>query len=334
MKKIVCFILLNMYFVSVFGQARQPQEFGYRHLVLEYGNDNVDILIKSKEGEENIKKPLFFMCQGSLPQPLLRYVDDTKAHYRVFPFDVAHFVEKYHLVIVGKPHIPVIAKAETLTGAQLTYADSTGNFPKEYTDRNYLDYYTQRNIKVIKYLQKQPWVSKEKLIVAGHSEGSTIAAKMASEYSKITHLIYSGGNPMGRIMSMLSESRFAETDSTNEATNTLEHWKWILENRKSLDASRGDTPKATFDFSYPSIKDLEKLKIPVLVTYGTKDWSAPFNDYLHVEIIRKEKKNFTFKSYVGTEHNFFPVDEKYVPDYNVQNWKKVGEDWYQWLIKN
>jgi len=55
----------------------------------------------------------------------------------------------------------------------------------------------------------------------------------------------------------------------------------------------------------PSIKHLEKLKIPVLVTFGTKDAVAPFNDFLQVEAIRQGKRNFTFKAYVGTDHIFF-----------------------------
>lgn len=331
----ILLVIFNILIVSAFGQTRLPEEFGYRHIIVNYNDDPVDILIQSKEGEENVKKPLFLMCQGSLPQPLIRYVDDeTKSHYRVFPFDVDSFLEKYHLVIIGKPYIPVIAKAENLTPPQLTYTDSSGHIPKGYTDRNLLTYYTHRNIKVIKHLLKEQWVSKDQLIVAGHSEGSTIAAKMAYQYPKITHLIYSGGNPMGRIMSIIAENRFIETDSsTMNVESLIQYWASVVDHKNSLDASQGDTPRATYEFSSPSIKYLKKLKIPVLVTYGTKDWSAPFNDYLQIEIIRKGKKNFTFKSYLGTEHNFFPVDEQYVPNYHVQNWKKVGTDWFTWLNK-
>ena len=81
--------------------------------------------------------------------------------------------------------------------------------------------YVSRNIEVLKYLRNQNWVSKNKLIVAGHSEGSTIAAKMASIYPEITHLIYSSGNPMGRIMSIIAQDRSAETDTAAQATANL-----------------------------------------------------------------------------------------------------------------
>ncbi|MCL2246035.1 MAG: hypothetical protein FWC10_02860 [Lentimicrobiaceae bacterium] len=148
-----------------------------------------------------------------------------------------------------------MAEEITLSQGIPTYTDSTGKYPKEYSDRNLLSYYSQRNIEIIKYLQKQKWVSSTELVVVGHSEGSSVAAKMAADCKKIAHLIYSGGNPFGRIMSIIGKDRTMESD----------------------------TDRATYEFSYPMIKYLEKLKIPVLVTYGTKDVCAPFNDFLQVE---------------------------------------------------
>lgn len=98
-----------------------------------------------------------------------------------------------------------------------------------------------------------------------------------------------------------------------------------------MDGSQGDTYKATYEFSHPPIKYLEKLKIPVLVSYGTKDWSALFNDFMRVDFIRQRKRNFTFQSYVGTDHNFFPLTADNKPNYDIFNWDKVADDWLKWL---
>jgi dienelactone hydrolase len=333
MKKIICISFL-LTVISAFGQTKTPEDFGFRHIVYKYKTDSVDILIKSKKGEEDIKKPLFFFCQGSLPVPLIKY--DENGGYGVFPFIPDNLSEKYHLVIVSKPYIPVMAEIKTLFGNYRTYIDSTGKCPKEYSDRNLLNYYVQRNIEIIKHLQKQKWVFSEQLVVAGHSEGSSVAAKMAAKSKKITHLIYSGGNPFGRIMSIIGEDRAVETDtdSTRFGESCIRYWEQVVRNKNSMDASQGDTDKATFEFSYPFIKYLGKLKIPVMVTFGTKDVSAPFNDFLQVETIRQEKKNFTFKAYVGTDHNFFPLTEDGKPDFNVFNWDKVADDWLNWLNDN
>lgn len=328
MNKIII-ILLLLLTTSAFGQNKTPQEFGYRHIVLKFKTDNVDILIKSNKGEENVQKPLFFFCQGSLPQPLIKYHADNV--YGVFPFEADSLSKKYHLIIVSKPYIPFVVDYKTLS-TSFNYVDSSGKFPKEYSDRNLLSYYIPRNIAVLKYLQKQKWVTTTKLVVAGHSEGSTVAAKMAAGYKKITHLIYAGGNPMGRIMSMIGQSRANETDtdSTKFGEEEVKYWESVVKNKSDMDGSQGDTHKATFEFSQPPIEYLVKLKIPVLVSYGTKDWSAPFNDFMRINFIQQGKTNFTFQPYIGTEHNFFPLSANNKPNYDIFNWNKVAYDWLKW----
>lgn len=325
----IMIILLLLLTTSAFGQNKTPQEFGYRHIVLKFKTDNVDILIKSNKGEENVQKPLFFFCQGSLPQPLIKYHADNV--YGVFPFEADSLSKKYHLIIVSKPYIPVVVDYKTLS-TSFNYVDSSGKFPKEYSDRNLLSYYIPRNIAVLKYLQKQKWVITTKLVVAGHSEGSTVAAKMAAGYKKITHLIYAGGNPMGRIMSMIGQSRANETDtdSTKFGEEEVKYWESVVKNKSDMDGSQGDTHKATFEFSQPPIEYLVKLKIPVLVSYGTKDWSAPFNDFMRINFIQQGKTNFTFQPYIGTEHNFFPLSANNKPNYDIFNWNKVAYDWLKW----
>lgn len=329
MKPILFFSFLIVW-NTLFGQNKTPQDFGFRHIVFKYKTDNVDILIKSKKGEEDISKPIFFFCQGSLPLPLIKYHGNDS--YGVFPFNPDSLSITYHLVIIGKPFIPVMEDYNTLS-PNFSFIDSSGKFPKEYSDRNLLSYYVPRNIEIIKYLQKQKWVTTTQLVIAGHSEGSTIAAKMAVKYKKITHLIYAGGNPLGRIMSIVGQSRAIETDSdsTRYGEDEIKFWEAVVKNKSSMDGSQGDTHKATFEFSQPPIKYLEKLKIPVLVSYGTKDWSAPFNDFMRVDFIRQGKNNFTFQSYVGTEHNFFPLTKDNKPDYDIFNWDKVANDWLKWL---
>ena len=328
MNKIIS-ILLLLVTTSTFGQTKTPKEFGYRHIVLKYKTDNVDILIKSKKGEENVPKPLFFFCQGSLPQPLIKYhADDV---YGIFPFNADSLSKKYHLIIVSKPYIPIVADYKTLSPG-FNYVDSSGKFPKEYSDRNLLSYYVPRNIAILKYLQKQKWVTTPQLVAAGHSEGSTVAAKMAADYKKITHLIYASGNPMGRIMSIIGQSRANETDtdSTKFGEEGIKYWESVVQNKSNMNGSQGDTPKATFEFSQPPIEYLGKLKIPVLVSYGTKDWSAPFNDFMRVNFFQQGKINFTFQPYIETEHNFFPLTVDNKPNYDIFNWDKVANDWLKW----
>jgi len=206
--------------------------------------------------------------------------------------------------------------------------------PKGYLERNYLDYYVFRNNFVLKQLAKERWVKNKKLIVAGHSEGSTIASKMASINRKITHLIYSGGNPYGRIMNILAQSRSFDTDSKNEGNNTIDYWKEVVENSNDINSQTGDSYKTTYSFSLPQKENLMDLEIPVLISYGTKDWSAPFNDLFQMEAIREKKKNILFNSYLNLEHNYFPITKNGTANQEIYNWDKVAEDWINWLQKS
>lgn len=325
-------ILLWAILASTLLAQKTAADYGFTHLTFDYKTDKVDLLIKSKKGEEKVPKPLFFFCQGSLPQPLIKY--EAAGAYGVFPFNPDSLSAKYHLVIVGKPYIPLMAEVSSL-GPNFSYIDSSGNFPKQYSERNLLSYYVARNLAILKFLKKQAWVSNKELVFAGHSEGSTIAAKMAVSNRDVTHLIYSGGNPMGRILSIIQQSRAFEsdTDSTRYGEMQIEYWENIVKNKANSDASQGDSDKTTYEFSHPPMEYLEKLKIPVLVCYGTKDWSAPFNDYMRVDFLRKGKTKVQFKAYIGTEHNYFPLDKDNRPDYNIFNWDKVAMDWLYWLEK-
>ncbi|MGC4038046.1 MAG: hypothetical protein QM764_18945 [Chitinophagaceae bacterium] len=310
-----------------------PETSGFRLLKLLYKNDTINILIKSKKHEEHIQKPVLFFCQGSLPIPLI-LVDD-KVAFGTFPFNADSVTENYHLVIVGKPGVPVAAELSKLDKDYTFFETQPGKFPKTYLERNYADYYIKRNKEVIRYLLKQSWVTKNKLIVAGHSEGSFIAAGMASETKEVTHLIYSGGNPLGRMMTIITRDRREENDSILTAEKDFDEWKNIIEHPEDTSSVQGDPSRTTFSFSKSLLENFKKLTIPTLVSYGTGDYgSAPFNDYLRFEMIRLKKANFFFKAYIGKEHNYFSLKPDGSINYDDYNWDKVMRDWLYWIKNN
>lgn len=319
---LILFILTSY---SLFAQ-KTPEDFGYKHLIFQYENKNVNVIIKSKLGDEEKPKPLFFWCQGSLPQPVIKY--DENGEYGTFPFKATDFLDQYHLIIIGKPGIPIISNVKDLK-ANYTFEDKNHTIPEEYTDQNYLDFYVKRNNFILKKLSKEKWVTSEKLVVAGHSEGSYIATKMAFTNRKTTQLIISGGNPYGRILSVLAQSRYENDDNS-----TIEYWRRVVENKNDLNPKEGDSYKCTFDFSIDITPIIKKLKIPVLISYGTKDWSTPYNDMFYVETIKNNLKNITFTPYTGLEHNYFPVNEKLEANQEIYNWENVGKNWIKWLDTN
>jgi hypothetical protein len=315
-------------------QESKPEDFGFRHFQTVYKGDTVDILIKSRKGEELIPKPLFLFIQGSLPVPLIISYNENgkKGIFNVFVFNTDSLTKDFHVAIIGKPSVPLMMEQKKLNPV-MTYGDSVKGFDKKYVERNLLDYYVQRDISVIKYLRKLPFISKEQLVVAGHSEGSAIGLGIANKYNKVTELIYSGGSPLGRVMSVIGRARETEDRTSNNLENEFSYWKKAVEDPENINSS-GDTYKGYYQFSVPPpIDQLLKLKIPILVTYGSKDYGAVIqNDYLRVQVIRYGKTNFTFKSYYGVEHNFFPLNNKGEINYEIFNWDKVViKEWKEWL---
>lgn len=304
---------------------KTPEDFGYKQLSFKFQDDRIDLIVISKKGDEKIAKPLFFFCQGSLPRPVVIF--DEKGLYGTLPFNETAFLDDYHIVIVAKPNIPIIANANTLGNDFMYLKDKEkGIPPKGYTDRNYLDYYVFRNNFILKQLLKERFVSKSKLVVAGHSEGSSIAVKMAFTNPKITQLIYSGGNPFGRIVNILAKDK--------NKLESINYWKEVVQNANTINYNGGDTYKATYSFSLPQSENLLALKIPILVTTGSEDIASTFNYLLQIETIRNKKRNFTFINYEGLEHNFFSLNNEKEPNYNIENWDKVANDWLDWLKNN
>lgn len=331
----------HFYIVLIFLQASYSfsqnslKELGFREFSLGFEGDKVDFVVKSKKGDELKPKPIFLFCQGSLPRPMaVKY--KKQVSFFAIPFKIPeNILNDYHIVIISKPGIPVQADSTAL-GNNYTYLNPDGKVPELYYKCYFSDYYVHRNIFVLENLLKEKWVKKGKLVVAGHSQGSTVAALISERFEKITHLIHSGGNPFGRIMQMVAQRRAHEKAEDSTAKESIfQFWEEVVQNKNSLDSPNGGDPgKSTYDFSQNIINSLLNLEIPVLISYGTKDRGTLFNDYLRIEVIREGKKNFEFQSYFGAEHNYFPVLEDGSINYNDFQWDKVAENWSRWLDEN
>jgi hypothetical protein len=297
---------------------KKPEDFGYKSMAFKFQSDRVDLIIISKVGDEKVTKPLFFFCQGSLPKPILIY--NEKGLHATLPFSETLFLNDYHIVIVAKPYIPTIANANELGEDFLFLKDKTRVIPpKGYTDRNYLDYYVFRNNFVLKQLFKERWVDKSKLVVTGHAEGSAIAAKMASIHHKITHLIYSDGNPFGQIATILNQEQ--------NVVQTLDYWKEVVEKSAIINYDNVNTFKAIHSFSLPQRENLLGLTIPILVLYGGKKSISNCIDLFQLEVISTRKQNFSFLRFANIEQDFLSFNTKNGNHCNFDNWSIATVDW-------
>ncbi len=303
MLKITCVLIIVFFNSSIL--AQKPKDFGFRHYKYSIEGDSVDVLIKSKKGEEYIKKTLFFSVQGSLAVPLIVHNGKQRVLY---PSLEEGFVENdYHLVMVNKPGIPLIAHKDSLVDGREFFVDKENYiYPEKYLKNNYLDYYVSRNLKVLDMLFKQSWVDSSKLIVSGHSQGSGIALSMCSKTDKASHLIYSSGLPYySTILAMLNKERMHEGNKPNPRVDKIfNYWKEVVESPSDYFHPNRDSNLTLSSFSKNENELLKQLKIPVLISYGTKDESSPYQDMFRIETIKDSIEHITFYDYVGLGHNY------------------------------
>ena len=327
-----CYCLLLLVLLAAgqpaLAQPKTPADFGYRHLTMRYQRDTVDILVLSQKGEEMQRKPVLLFVQGSLPQPLIKIGE--KGAYGVFPFATKEFLFDYHLVIISKPSVPLVAEVKALQPGFVYIDPKTGQMPKAYCQRDNLGYYVARNAAVLRYLTHQPWVDAQNISAMGHSAGSTIVARMARHPGPLRRVMYLSGNPLGRMLTIVSQAR-AEADSAS-AESEFTYWQQVVAAPHATACTTGDSNLTTASFSEEQtpLQDLLHTRLPVLVGYGTRDWGATATDYLRLEASRADKTNFTFRAYPGLEHNFFGFTDNKL-DYDKFNWDRVAHDFFAWM---
>ena len=322
MKRVFVLLLYCLMMNSVSSQEVAPSTFGYRHFQIDFNDEKVDILVRSKAGEENVKKPVIFYVQGSTARPLIVHNGKQLTSLTM----IEGFVEdKYHLVLVNKPGLPLMVRYENF---DRSYKDpKTGKRPEEYRAKNNLEYYVERNSQVVEFIKEQAWFDPKVFVAAGHSEGSTIVTHMVDKIPGFTHMIYSGGLPyFSRILAMVAKDRLSENrDNKSYVPAVFDYWKDVLDHPFDLDRNQGwNTNRGTYSFSQNENDVLKRLNIPILICYGTLDEASPYNDMFRIEVMSERKKNFTFKAYLGCDHY-------YQSEVEGDQLEIVMKDWLAWI---
>lgn len=336
---IFLFVNITLFFTSSF-YAQKPQllEGKYSHFSLHTSNDTIDFVVV--DSLLQTKKPVFLFCQGSLPYPLFfKSEDSTESFFfggGLSNFDLKTIKQTYHVVVISMPKTPLYVGPKNL-GAQQCYVPDTTNpyvLSRDFYQADLLDNYVKRANAVIKFLRKQDWVSNGKLVVAGHSQGSHIAVKLASTNKHVTCLGLFGFDPFGRYEKLVRQIRkdaMQHKISWKEADSLMQE-QYMLAEEVMNPQIRKDHPStnAWYSFANPSLDVLMKLTIPIYIANGTHDNSGELSDYLPLYFIRARKNNLTIKRYFDMEHNFFEVDQNQQVDYKKPHWEEVMNAFVEW----
>jgi ribosomal protein L14E/L6E/L27E len=339
MQKLLFLLFFGCLSANVNAQQPKVIKSMATHFQIKTQKDTIDFLVI--DTVLNKKKPLFLFCQGSLPIPM--FIQKTDKTLKMIAgginnFDINEIKKSYHLVLISMPQTPLIVDENHINDDYCFVPDTS---KKDSTDirflkADFLENYTKRAITVLNFLKKQNWVDNKKLVVAGHSQGTKVATKVAKNYKSVTHLGLFAANPFGRIDEMVRKvQKKAEkgTISNQDAETEIEQQYDIIryaENDTLVRENPGLLAWKTF--SEPMFDDWLLLKQPIYLAYGTADTSAELCDMMPIFFIQNHKNNLIHKRYWNLEHNFFEKKDNQT-NYDKPHWQEVMHDFVVWSLK-
>ena len=338
MNKTLIILIAIISSVNCFGQKGELIENKALKFSIEEEADTIDFIVVDTVINE--MKPVFLWCQGSLPMPLFGEIENHGNYFfggGVSNFHYRDISKRYHLVIISMPQTPVLAKKENLNNRfqYIPNPEEPNQFSDEYIAADYLENYVNRALSVLNFLKQQNWVNSEKLVVAGHSQGSKIATKIAVKNSNVSHLGLFAANPFGRIDQYIREARLdAQLGkiSWEKADSLIVDNYAFFKQANNEDSIRANPSlKAWKTFSESFYDDWLVLDIPIYLAYGTEDRTSDLCDIVPLFFIEKNKDNLTLKRYIGLEHNFFEVDEAGKAVHEKGHWKEVMDEFVKWI---
>jgi len=208
----------------------------------------------------------------------------------------------------------------------------------------YIEYATRETriedaLCVVGHLIKQKLYDGSTFLLIGHSEGSHVAAGVASANKNITHLAlfpFSAGHGLFDGLVDLREQQKANAitaeDFKQEYDRLVSTFREIrTDARSKVNVFKGHTYRrwASYSFGAP-LRDLLRVDIPVFLGIGSFDQTAIGTDWVVAEFVKEAKDNLTYRNYVNYDHAFFWHGEGVVE--NRQN--EVLRDLIEWVRAN
>ncbi len=327
MKKTLFFLLL--FHTALYGQEAFLKRNGFSLLKTYAERDTMEFIVSDTVFQT--QKPVVIFVQGSGALPLF-YSRKSKQDTLFFvPVDFKKYSEKCRFVFIKKKMTSIIDDYDK------DYFTNE-NTSKAFLENNVLEKRVAAVDVVIKYLAKQKWVSD--VYVVGHSEGYRVAANVAKISKNIKKVVCMSANPFNRCLQFRMEERIkgfqglVNDTIMNQNVDSLHNFFLIL---PKLEFDKNQQYEAaffknemTYNYNF-AIFDLLKVKIPILITYGTKDIGSLDNDLVPYFFTQQKKTNLSIKVYPNLEHNYLLLDKE--GNIKERHWEDVFEDVMDWLFE-
>jgi pimeloyl-ACP methyl ester carboxylesterase len=299
-----------------------PNDRGFESYTIYSQEDTIEFFIYNPQNLK--KKNLFIHISGSWPAPL--WIETDPCCVSSDPFTYSLIPKEYAYVVISKYGFPFSDKENFET-------------PEDYWKKNTLDFRVNRTNEVIKYIKKNIF-NPEKIVLVGTSQGTDVAAKLATINKDITHLGFWAGGGLPQLMEFILFARkdaiagkISEEVATLRIDSLLQQFEEIFADPSPDKMWDKNSYLSYVSFSEPPVENLLKLDIPIFVAIGTKDENvAVENSYIiPIQFIRHQKKNLTFRHYPNYDHSFF---EKLPNGEEIDRFDDVTREFIDWLAKN
>ncbi|UBZ14969.1 hypothetical protein LDL77_04455 [Flagellimonas marinaquae] len=304
--------------------ALKQYDFIQEQIIID--NDTITYYLKNPKAEPN---KLVVFIQGTDANPIFSYKKegDNTTYYRWFGEDYKNLDSTYTFAIIPKP------------GMAGLFEDGNIVVPKEYHDKNYLDYRVKQMDVSIDHIIENHLTDPKKIIVYGHSEGAAIGAALATVNKKITHLGFWSGNVLNNFyeFSLFNRIEALKGEITDEEAHQnimgiVEWYRSIVKNPNSTEIDHfGFTNKRWSTYEKAPIDYLIELTIPIYALFASEDESTPIETayLLPVKFIENRKENLTFEVCMGCDHSY---EEKRGKE-KISHWKEEFMKFIAWTDK-
>ena len=301
-----------------------------------------DVLVY--QTDEKPKPTIVYLCSSNF------FPFVVNSEFVAFPFNLKVLGDRYNLVMLQKPGIPIGSDSinnnyinETIEDGY--YLSNNEKMPTEFVANNYCDFYVGQYTLLIDWLKQQPWVVKEAIYLIGHGQGAEIAPKIADKQPDIKKVaLLSPGSLYNRFCEAIREIRLEETYHLVPAEDAQKRIDSLYTNFSDLVANKNNRNElfdafsyaSFYSFSFPPMKDkILGMKQKTLLVYGTHSIQDLDLDYLKLDLIASGKGNIDVFPYPGLDHNFLEntQNEKGETIGSIFYWDKVIADILTWLDK-
>lgn len=301
-------------------QSVTPNAYGLKEFLI---TDKKLGLIQFYVDTVNIvrKAPLFIEVNGSGGLPLCLYVQGKKFVTTANTFNEELFSktkDRYHYIILGKPgtsfcdtlNLDLSVTEYQKNPSQVIFAHKPS---REYTKRLSLYWRVQATRAVIRYLIKDGFWDKTKIVAYGYSEGGQVVASLAAEDKRVTHIASVVGSGLNQLFDGIIKWRIKAAKgelSHHQAQDSVEiSFRRIAEIYKKPTETNKETGGhsylrwASFGTTIP-FEQLRKLTIPIYMVAASQDDNSPIYglDYVRLEFLRLGKTNLVYDTCVGCNH--------------------------------